>query len=93
VTGERTRDSVTFEQLGRRRGREGKKRGERGGGPTVGVPRGAGAVPRPCPGRLRPRRGARGWRVSVSDRSAPRQLTAGPGGSGSTWAARLCFGI
>jgi hypothetical protein len=31
VTGERTRGSVTFERLGRRRGREGKRRGERGG--------------------------------------------------------------
>jgi hypothetical protein len=30
VTGERTRGSVTFERLGRRRGREGKRRGEWG---------------------------------------------------------------
>jgi hypothetical protein len=32
VTGEQTRDSVTFERLGRRRGRERKRRGERGSG-------------------------------------------------------------
>jgi hypothetical protein len=43
VTGERTRGSVTFERLGRRRGKEGKRRGEQGG-PAVGVPHSAGAV-------------------------------------------------
>jgi hypothetical protein len=36
VMGERTRVSVTFERLGQRRGREGKRRGEQRGGPAVG---------------------------------------------------------
>jgi hypothetical protein len=50
-----------FERLGRLHGREGKRRGERGGGPGMGVPHDAGAVvgpspdrrvaPRPCPSR------------------------------------------
>jgi hypothetical protein len=50
----------------------------------MGVPHGAGpgpdrrAAPRPHPSRLRPGRGARGRRVSVSDRGASRQLTGGP---------------
>jgi hypothetical protein len=56
VAGEQTRGSVTFERLGRRRGREGARRESGGGG---GYGRGSatrcgdgrGAWPRPCPGR------------------------------------------
>jgi hypothetical protein len=43
VTREWTSGSVTFERLGRRHGREEKKRGEQGG-PAAGTPRGAGRV-------------------------------------------------
>jgi hypothetical protein len=54
VMGERTRGSVTFEGLGRRHDKEGKRRGEQGGSGHGGATRregGHGAWSRPCPGR------------------------------------------
>jgi hypothetical protein len=67
----------------------GEKKGRRMGGgvwPWGATRRGGGvgpgpdrwAAPQQRPGRLQPGRGARGRRVSVSDRGAPRQLMGGP---------------
>jgi hypothetical protein len=80
VTGERTRGSVTFERLGRRRGREGKRRGERGVRPwgchtaRVGPGSDRRAAYRPCPGRPRQLAARTGdapmfqkWRADVAD--------------------------
>jgi hypothetical protein len=89
------RGSVTFEWLGRRRDREGKRRGE---GPAVGVPRGvekawglAPTVSRPVVTRARRTWTAR--RCRCSDRGAPDADGRAPmavraGGSGEARAVR-----
>jgi hypothetical protein len=90
VTGERTRGSVTFEWLGRRRDREGKRRGE---GPAVGVPRGVEKAWGLAPTVSRARRTWTARRCRCSDRGAPDADGRAPmavraGGSGEARAAR-----
>jgi hypothetical protein len=77
VTREWTKNSVTFERLGRWHDREGKRRGEGGGGPAVGLPRSAGAIVGPGPARAV----TRTWPTRVARRcsdSGTLALTGGP---------------
>jgi hypothetical protein len=89
VTEERMAFWAHFEVAGRRRGREGKREGEGGGGPAAGGPRGmgrrCGAWPRPAGGsRQRLERGAPRARCRLEPERL--NLTGGPRHS----AGRLC---
>jgi hypothetical protein len=91
VTREWTSGSVTFKRLGRLRGREGKRRGERGvrcvgatrhGGDCGASPRQVGGAPtvsRPAVSRMRRARAAR----CCSDSGVLALTWKGPGGSES----------